>query len=45
MTGASPYDSHWKGKAGALAVPPDALAIKAANARRLVGCILCLSSQ
>lgn len=43
MTGSNPYDSHWKGKASGLAMPPNAVAIKEADARRLVGWILALA--
>ncbi len=42
MTGSNPYDSHWKGKASGLAMPPNAVAIKEADAKQLVGWILAL---
>ena len=44
MKGSNPYDSHWKGKASGLAMPPNAVAIKEADARRLVGWILALDA-
>ena len=40
MKGSSPYDSHWKGKAAGLAMPPNAVAINEADASKLVGWIL-----
>ncbi|WP_019915676.1 c-type cytochrome [Methyloversatilis discipulorum] len=40
MKGSNPYDSHWKGKAAGLAMPPNAVAINEADANRLVGWIL-----
>jgi cytochrome c len=42
MKGSNPYDSHWKGKVSGLAMPPNAVAIKEADARQLVGWILAL---
>jgi cytochrome c len=42
MTGSNPYASHWKGKVSGLAMPPNAVAIKEAEARALVGWILAL---
>ncbi|MBU6260155.1 MAG: c-type cytochrome [Burkholderiales bacterium] len=42
MTGSNPYASHWKGKVSGLAMPPNAVAIHAADARRLVDWILAL---
>lgn len=42
MTGSNPYDSHWKGKASGLAMPPNAVAIQEADAKKLVGWILAL---
>jgi cytochrome c len=42
MKGSNPYDSHWKGKASGLAMPPNAAAIKEADARKLVKWILAL---
>jgi cytochrome c len=42
LTGSNPYDSHWKGKASGLAMPPNAVAIKDADAKKLVGWILAL---
>ena len=43
MKGSNPYDSHWKGKASGLAMPPNAVAIKDADAKQLVGWILALA--
>lgn len=40
LTGSNPYESHWKGKASGLAMPPNAVAIKEADARKLVQWIL-----
>lgn len=40
MKGSNPYDSHWKGKAAGLAMPPNAVAINEADANKLVGWIL-----
>jgi len=45
MTGSNPYDSHWKGKASGLAMPPNAVAIKEADARTLVRWILTLEKK
>jgi cytochrome c len=42
MRGSNPYDSHWKGKVSGLAMPPNAVAIQEADAKRLVGWILAL---
>ena len=42
MAGSNPYDSHWKGKVSGLAMPPNAVAIKPADAQRLVKWILAL---
>ncbi len=42
LKGSNPYDSHWKGKASGLAMPPNAVAIKEADAKQLVGWILAL---
>lgn len=42
MAGSSPYESHWKGKVSGLAMPPNAVAIKEADAKKLVGWILAL---
>jgi len=44
MTGSNPYSSHWKGKASGLAMPPNEVAIKEADARLLVGWILKLDA-
>lgn len=45
MRGSNPYDSHWKGKASGLAMPPNAVAIREADARQLVGWILALPAR
>ena len=45
MKGSNPYDSHWKGKASGLAMPPNAVAIKDADARELVRWILSLDKK
>lgn len=42
MRGSNPYESHWKGKVSGLAMPPNAVAIKEADAKSLVGWILAL---
>ncbi len=45
MKGSNPYDSHWKGQASGLAMPPNAVAIKEADAKKLVGWILALETK
>lgn len=42
MEGSNPYASHWKGKVSGLAMPPNAVAIQEADARKLVAWILSL---
>jgi cytochrome c len=42
MTGSNPYASHWKGRVSGLAMPPNAVAVSEADARRLVLWILSL---
>ena len=42
MAGSNPYESHWKGKVSGLAMPPNAVAIKEADAKQLVKWILSL---
>ena len=42
MRGSNPYESHWKGKVSGLAMPPNAVAIKEPEAKKLVGWILAL---
>jgi cytochrome c len=42
MKGSSPYESHWKGQVSGLSMPPNAVAIKEADAKKLVGWILAL---
>ena len=42
MSGSNPYESHWKGKVSGLAMPPNAVAIKEAEAKQLVRWILAL---
>lgn len=43
MQGSNPYDSHWKGKVSGLAMPPNEVAIKEADAKKLVSWILSLA--
>lgn len=43
LAGSNPYDSHWKGKASGLAMPPNKVAISEADAGKLVGWILGLA--
>lgn len=43
MEGTSPYNSHWKDKVSGLAMPPNAVAIKEPDARKLVKWILSLA--
>lgn len=43
MQGSNPYNSHWKDKASGLAMPPNAVAIKEADAKKLVSWILSLA--
>jgi hypothetical protein len=45
LKGSSAYESHWKGQASGLAMPPNAVAIKDADARELVGWILALPAN
>jgi len=45
MTGSNPYSSHWKGKVSGLAMPPNEVAIKEDDARRLVRWILSLEAR
>lgn len=45
MIGSNPYASHWKGKASGLAMPPNEVAIKEADARALVTWILKLDAK
>ena len=44
LSGSNPYESHWKGKVSGLAMPPNAVAIKEADAKKLVGWILHLEA-
>ncbi|MBW8848783.1 MAG: c-type cytochrome [Burkholderiales bacterium] len=44
MAGSNPYSSHWKGKVSGLAMPPNEVAIKEADARLLVEWILKLDA-
>jgi len=44
ITGSNPYESHWKGKVSGLAMPPNAVAIKEADAKKLVNWILSLDA-
>lgn len=45
LSGSNLYDGHWKGKVSGLAMPPNAVAIKEADARRLVKWILSLEAR
>jgi cytochrome c len=45
MTGSNPYASHWKGKVSGLAMPPNEVAIKEDDARKLVIWILALERK
>lgn len=45
LSGSNPYDSHWKGKVSGLAMPPNAVAIKEADAKQLVKWILALEAR
>jgi cytochrome c len=40
LTGSNPYQSHWKGKVSGLAMPPNEVAIKEPDAKKLVKWIL-----
>ena len=44
LSGSNPYDSHWKGKVSGLAMPPNAVAIKDADAKQQVKWILSLEA-
>lgn len=43
LHGTNPYESHWKGKVSGLSMPPNAVAIKADDAKKLVSWILVLA--
>ncbi|PXW96139.1 cytochrome c [Sphaerotilus hippei] len=45
LKGSNPYDSHWKGQASGLAMPPNAVAIQAEDAKALVQWILQLGPR
>lgn len=45
LAGSNPYESHWKGKVSGLAMPPNAVAIKEADAKKLVKWILTLAPK
>lgn len=45
LQGSNPYESHWKGKASGLAMPPNAVAIQETDARELVRWILALPAK
>jgi cytochrome c len=45
LKGSNPYESHWKGQASGLAMPPNAVAIKEVDAKELVGWILKLQAK
>lgn len=42
LEGSNPYSSHWKNKVTGIAMPPNAVAINAADSRQLVSWILTL---
>jgi cytochrome c len=42
LTGTNPSSRHWAGKVGAVTMPPNAVAVSEADARRLVNWILVL---
>lgn len=42
LEGNNPYRSHWKGEVSGVAMPPNAVAIKEVDARKLVNWILAL---
>ncbi|MFZ2991044.1 c-type cytochrome [Ideonella sp.] len=42
LAGSNPYESHWKGKASGLAMPPNKVAISPTDAGKLVNWILAL---
>lgn len=42
LQGSNPYGSHWKDKVSGLAMPPNAVAINEADAKKLVAWILAL---
>jgi cytochrome c len=44
VAGSNPYQSHWAGKVSGVAMPPNAVAIKEAEARQLVKWILSLDA-
>lgn len=44
LHGSNPYESHWKGKVSGLAMPPNAVAIKEDDAKKLVSWILNLAN-
>ena len=44
LAGSNPNESHWKGKVSGLAMPPNAVAIKDADAKQLVKWILSLEA-
>ena len=44
LSGSNPYGGHWKGKVSGLAMPPNAVAIKEADAKALVKWILSLEA-
>lgn len=45
LKGSNPYESHWKGLASGLAMPPNAVAIKEPDAKKLVDWILKLQPK
>lgn len=45
LKGSNPYESHWKGMASGLAMPPNAVAIQEPDAKKLVDWILKLQPK
>ena len=45
LEGSNPYGSHWKDKVSGLAMPPNKVAIKEADAKKLVKWILTLAPK
>ena len=45
LAGSDPFRGHWSGKVAGLAMPPNAVAISEADARRLVKWILALGPK
>ncbi len=45
LEGSNPYGSHWKDQVSGLAMPPNKVAIKEADAKKLVKWILTLAPK